>query len=40
MLANHQELLDTIESLQEVEVTWFSKDDGGTPQTRRCALMD
>lgn len=39
-LPNHHEFLEAISSLQEVRLTWRSKDDGGTLQTRKCAPMD
>ena len=40
MLSNHQEIIDAIRDKREVAVTWPSKDDAGTLQTRRCAPMD
>lgn len=39
-LTNHEAILAAIESRLEVQLTWYSKDDGGTQQTRRCAPMD
>ncbi len=40
MLPNHEEILRAIHEKREVSVTWPSKDDGGSLQTRRCAPMD
>ncbi len=39
-LSNHDEIIQAIQDLREVRVTWPSQDDGGTIQSRRCAPMD
>jgi len=39
-LPNHDAILAAIESCREIQLTWYSKDDGGAKQTRRCAPMD
>ena len=40
MLANHDSILQAIEDLNEVQVTFLSKEDGFAELTRRCAPMD
>ena len=40
MLDNHGEVLEAIELLLEVEVTFFSKEDNNMLLSRRCAPMD
>ena len=40
MLPNHDDILQAMQEKHEVSVTWPSKDDGGSLQTRRCAPMD
>jgi hypothetical protein len=39
-LPNHDDIIQAIADLREVRVTWPSKEDGGTIQSRRCAPMD
>lgn len=39
-LSNHDDVMAAIHDRREVLVTWVSKEDGGTNQTRRCAPMD
>ncbi|OUE29478.1 hypothetical protein BFL35_14820 [Clavibacter michiganensis] len=39
-LSNHDEIMAAIENLQEVRVTFRSKEDGGAVLIRRCAPMD
>lgn len=40
MLANHDSIMQAIEDLNEVLVTFVSKDDGLSELSRRCAPMD
>lgn len=39
-IVNHEEVINAIHSLTNVRVTWRSKDDNGSMQTRLCAPMD
>jgi hypothetical protein len=40
VLANHDEIMSAIETLNEVQVTFPSKEDDGAILVRRCAPMD
>lgn len=40
MLSNHSEVIAAIHALDEVQVTFISKDDFGAQLSRRCAPMD
>lgn len=39
-LPNHDEVIEAIHTLHEVQVTWPSAEDAGATITRRCAPMD
>lgn len=40
VLANHADVVQAINDLREVRVTFRSKEDGGAALTRRCAPID